>query len=167
MTRGRGPTSNDEAYERARFHGVPYTGSRIFSNSIFGCPAPSPHFFRSRPIPPSGGAVEGAPRHLPYETPLSRKNQTNTRQRPQPMSQRACVYKLWTRPRYTQTLDPHAGSDTRRSLRGTQGPHTLLQRRDTCPLRGRRSRAAAAMRFSDFWIALAPCITQAVERRWA
>ena len=26
----------------------------------------------------------------------------------------ACqVYKLWTRPRYTQTLDPHAGSDTR------------------------------------------------------
>ena len=43
------------------------------------------------------------------------------------------VYKLWTRPRYTQTLDPHAGSDTRGSHRGTLGPHTLSQRRDTCP----------------------------------
>ena len=53
----------------------------------------------------------------------------------------APVYKLWTQPRYTRTLDPHAGSDTRRSLRGTQGPHTLSQRRDTCPLRGRLSRA--------------------------
>ena len=59
-----------------------------------------------------------------------------------------------------QTLGDHTGGPwalTPSHSEGTRAPHAAVTAK----------RRRAAMLLSDFWIALAPCITQAEERRWA